>query len=72
MGGHTALRVRVFQEDGGDMKAIVDLRRDETGATVIEYALIASLISIVIVIGAYAIGNELGNIFLAVANALEQ
>ena len=60
------------------MKAIVKLCRsqtvfrNETGATVIEYALIASLISIVIVLGAYAIGNELGNIFLTVANALEQ
>lgn len=62
----------MIRQDGGDMRAIVKVCRNETGATVIEYALIASLISIVIVLGAYAIGNELGNIFLAVANALEQ
>ena len=46
------------------------LRRDETGATAIEYALIAALISIVIVVSATSIGTQLGKTFTAVKNGL--
>ena len=43
---------------------------DCSGATAIEYALIASLISIVIVTGATQIGTTLSTIFKTVAGAL--
>jgi pilus assembly protein Flp/PilA len=41
------------------------------GATAIEYALIASLISIVIVTAVALIGTSVGNLFNSVATALE-
>ena len=44
-----------------------DLAADRNGATAIEYALIASLISIVIVLGVTAIGTKLSTFFTQVA-----
>ena len=41
--------------------------RDTRGATSIEYAMIASLISIVIVLGVTTIGTKLANFFASVA-----
>lgn len=42
--------------------------RDETGATAIEYALIASLIAVVIVGALLLIGQSLSGIFNSVSN----
>lgn len=42
------------------------LLRDERGATVIEYALIAGLISIAIVVGATSIGQSVNSMFASV------
>ena len=44
------------------------LWRDESGATAIEYALIAILISTVAIAGMSAIGTYLNNTFTAVAS----
>ena len=44
--------------------------RDETGATAIEYGLIAALISIVIIVSATSIGTQLVKSFTAVKNDL--
>ena len=41
--------------------------KDQSGATAIEYALIGSLISIAIVIGATALGSKLNDAFNMVA-----
>jgi pilus assembly protein Flp/PilA len=46
------------------------LARDTGGATVIEYALIATLISILIFAGALSIGTNLSAIFGSVASSL--
>jgi pilus assembly protein Flp/PilA len=43
-------------------------QKDASGATAIEYALIAGLVSIVIVAGATSIGSRLFDIFTAVNN----
>ena len=43
---------------------------DDSGATAIEYALIASIISIAIVVGATALGNQLNTTFNTIANTL--
>ena len=43
---------------------------DETGATEIEYGLIAGLIAIAIITSARRLGTNLGNRFTAVANNL--
>lgn len=48
-------------------KALV---RDTSGATVIEYALIASLISILIFAGALSIGTSVSDIFGSVGSSL--
>ena len=52
------------------MSIFKSLIRDTRGATVIEYALIATLISIVIFAGALAIGNSLSNTFGSVGSDL--
>jgi pilus assembly protein Flp/PilA len=44
--------------------------RDESGATAIEYALVASLISIAIIVGATAIGGTLSGTFTTVGGKL--
>ena len=43
---------------------------EEAGATAIEYALVASLISITIIAGATAIGTSLSGTFATVASSL--
>lgn len=45
-------------------------RRDESGATAIEYALIASIISIVIIGGSGSIRSALRTTFNTIANAV--
>jgi len=37
--------------------------KDETGATAIEYALIAALVALGLVVGAAAVGTNLNNLF---------
>ena len=44
---------------------------DESGATAIEYGLIAALISIAAIAAMGALGNELGSMFNTVADNLE-
>lgn len=44
--------------------------KDESGATAIEYGLIASLIAITIIAGANALGNQISNTFSAIATKL--
>ena len=43
---------------------------DESGATAIEYAMIAMLISIAIVVGATALGAALQPVFTTASNAI--
>jgi pilus assembly protein Flp/PilA len=46
------------------------LTRDDSGATAIEYGLIAALISVVIIVAIQSVGTNLQNVFSGVANAL--
>ena len=46
------------------------LLRDESGATAIEYGLIAALISVAIIGAVTLVGGNLGTTFTNVANAL--
>ena len=50
------------------MKAFL---RDESGATAIEYGLIAALVSIAAIVAMGAMGNELGEMFNTVASELD-
>jgi len=52
------------------MKRLMSFLKDEEGATAIEYGLIASLISVVIIIAVTAVGQGLDATFAAVAAAL--
>lgn len=45
------------------MKLMRRLRRDESGATAIEYGLIAALISVALIAGATTLGNTLNTTF---------
>ncbi len=45
--------------------------KDDSGATAIEYGLIAALISIAAIAAMGALGNELGSMFNTVADNLE-
>jgi pilus assembly protein Flp/PilA len=64
-----------FQEraDGSlQMRQLVaNFLADESGATAIEYCLIATGISIVIVVAVNGIGNQLNTIFVSVNNSLK-
>ena len=44
--------------------------KDESGATAIEYGLIAALIALAIIAGATALGNALGSKFQGIATKL--
>lgn len=44
--------------------------KDEDGVTAIEYALIASLIAVVIIVGAGTVGNAVENKFCIISNKL--
>jgi len=46
------------------------LLRDQSGATAIEYGLIAALIAVAIIAGATTVGGNLGTTFTNVGNAL--
>jgi len=50
------------------MKKIIQLLKDESGATAIEYALIAGLIALAIVGGATTIGSNLNTSFTDVSD----
>lgn len=45
--------------------------KDESGATAIEYGLIAALIALAIMVGAGAVGNALDDKFTEIATALQ-
>jgi pilus assembly protein Flp/PilA len=49
---------------------IARFAKDESGATAIEYGLIAALIGLAIVVGAGALGNALDNQFSDIATKL--
>jgi pilus assembly protein Flp/PilA len=53
------------------MKLIARFAQDESGATAIEYGLIAALIAVGIIAGATMIGNNLSNIFNGIADNLD-
>lgn len=52
------------------MTTITKIMKDESGATAIEYGLIAALIAVVIIAAVSAIGNRLKTTFYDVANNL--
>ena len=49
-----------------DMKA----KRDERGATAVEYGLMVALIAIVIIVAVAALGENLSNLFSVAANSV--
>ncbi len=52
------------------IRFIRGLKKDQSGATAIEYGLIAALIAVVIIAGITLIGTDVGNTFNSVANSL--
>lgn len=50
------------------MKTMTKLFKDESGATAIEYGLIAALVSVVAIIAMQALGTSLKNTFTNVSN----
>jgi pilus assembly protein Flp/PilA len=52
------------------MRIIANLLRDESGATAIEYGLIAALISVVIIAAVTLVGSNLQGVFSSIASAL--
>lgn len=53
------------------MKTIMKIMKDESGATAIEYGLIAALIAVVIIAAVTLIGTRLRETFYEVANNLD-
>ena len=52
-------------------KLIERFVRDESGATAIEYGLIAALVAVAIMVGAGMLGTTLNNKFVGIANAVK-
>ena len=52
------------------MKIFARFAQDESGATAIEYGLIAALISVVIIVAVGLLGNTLNQVFLDINEAL--
>ena len=53
------------------MKALVRFVKNESAATAIEYAVIASMVSIAIFVGVEGVGSTLNSTYTTVANALK-
>ena len=51
-------------------KLVMRFLKDESGATAIEYGLIAALVSVALIAGASALGNSLNNQFNALSGKL--
>jgi pilus assembly protein Flp/PilA len=60
---------RIFQERS--MKHISNFIRNESGATAIEYALIASLIAVAIITAVSTVGGKVSTVFTEVGNSLK-
>ncbi len=54
----------------GSMMILHKFLKDESGATAIEYGLIAALIAVVIIVAVTAVGTNLGTVFNSVATSL--
>jgi pilus assembly protein Flp/PilA len=52
------------------MNLFARFAQDESGATAIEYGLIAALISVGIIVAASALGGSLSNLFTGISNRL--
>jgi pilus assembly protein Flp/PilA len=52
-------------------KLLARFAKDESGATAIEYGLIAALIGLAIVVGAGALGNSINNQFNRISGKLD-
>lgn len=52
------------------MKTLIKTRKNEVGATAIEYGLIAALISVGIITAVSAVGSNLSNVFGSVSSTL--
>lgn len=52
------------------IKIFTRLMKDESGATAIEYGLIAALISVAIIAGAQSVGTNLGQMFTNLGDRL--
>jgi len=52
-------------------KIFARLMKDESGATAIEYGLIAALISVALITGATALGGSLNNTFTKLGSTME-
>jgi pilus assembly protein Flp/PilA len=53
------------------MKTIAKFLRDDSGATAIEYGLIAALIAVAIIAAASMLGGQLGTLFNDIGNTLK-
>jgi pilus assembly protein Flp/PilA len=53
------------------MKTIAKFLRDDSGATAIEYGLIAALIAVAIIAAATTLGGNLGTLFNNIGNRLD-
>jgi len=54
------------------MNIFARFAQDESGATAIEYGLIAALISVGIIVAASALGTNLGNLFNGISDTLTE
>jgi pilus assembly protein Flp/PilA len=66
----TAKSHRINEWENVMQNLVARFMNDESGATAIEYGLIASLIAVAIIVGAKALGSQINNTFNTVANKM--
>jgi len=64
-------RIGAMEGRKGDFDMLRQFLKDESGATAIEYGLIAALIAVAIIGGARALGTNIGDTFNNVSNAVK-
>jgi pilus assembly protein Flp/PilA len=64
--GHSTRRTAMRNSFEKIKSSLVSFSRKEDGVTAIEYALIASLVALAIIVGATALGTDIGNLFSSI------
>lgn len=52
------------------LKRVVDLVRDEEGATMVEYALVVAAIALIVCVGAEALGGAISDAFASIGDTV--
>jgi pilus assembly protein Flp/PilA len=62
--------ITLLEQENNMSKIFARFIKDESGATAIEYGLIAALISVALIAGATTLGTNIGNVFTSLSTKM--